>query len=104
MAKESGDREATGAAGEVPVGENVRKFREAAGLTVQQFAERTGFSAALQQAETEMRMKAGCIFPAQVSAGRCVPVFKVLMSDACHYDCGYCATRADRHHDLEGRL
>jgi transcriptional regulator with XRE-family HTH domain len=47
VAKESGEREAAGPEGEVPVGENVRKFREAAGQTIQQFAEKTGFSAAL---------------------------------------------------------
>jgi transcriptional regulator with XRE-family HTH domain len=47
VAKESGEREEPGKESEIPVGENVRKFREAAGLTVQQFAERTGFSAAL---------------------------------------------------------
>jgi len=55
VAKESGDREEPGKKGEIPVGENVRKFREAAGLTVQQFAERTGFSAALL-AQVENRM------------------------------------------------
>jgi transcriptional regulator with XRE-family HTH domain len=55
VAKESGDREEPGKEGEIPVGENVRKFREAAGLTVQQFAERTGFSAALL-AQVENRM------------------------------------------------
>jgi len=55
VAKESGDREEPGREGDVPVGENVRKFREAAGLTVQQFAERTGFSAALlTQVENRM--------------------------------------------------
>src|SRR5512134_4114881 len=55
VAKESGDREEPGRKDEIPVGENVRKFREAAGLTVQQFAERTGFSAALL-AQIENRM------------------------------------------------
>jgi transcriptional regulator with XRE-family HTH domain len=47
VAKESGEPDAAGAAPEVPVGEHVRAFREAQGLTVQQFAERLGFSPAL---------------------------------------------------------
>jgi mannose-6-phosphate isomerase-like protein (cupin superfamily) len=34
VAKESGEREEPGKESEIPVGENVRKFREAAGLTV----------------------------------------------------------------------
>ena len=51
------------------------------------------YSQALQQAEREMRSQAGCIFPAQVSGGRCIPVFKVLMSNECRNDCYYCATR-----------
>ena len=55
VAEESGEREEPGKEGEVRVGENVRKFREAAGLTVQQFAERTGFSVALL-AQVENRM------------------------------------------------
>jgi transcriptional regulator with XRE-family HTH domain len=54
MEKESGEGVA-GTEGEVPVGENIRKFREAAGLSLQQFAERTGFSTALL-AQVENRM------------------------------------------------
>jgi transcriptional regulator with XRE-family HTH domain len=55
MAKESGERGEAGTEGEVPVGENIRKFREAAGLSIQQFAEKTGFSAALlTQVENRM--------------------------------------------------
>jgi transcriptional regulator with XRE-family HTH domain len=55
MAKESGEPETPGAGIEIPVGEHVRAFREAQGLTVQQFAERTGFSAALlSQLENRM--------------------------------------------------
>lgn len=53
----------------------------------------TSFSEALRQSEEEMRLKAGCIFPAQVGGGRCIPVFKVLMSNVCRNDCYYCATR-----------
>jgi transcriptional regulator with XRE-family HTH domain len=55
MAKESGEPETTGAGFEVPVGAHVRAFRESQGLTVQQFAEKTGFSAALlSQLENRM--------------------------------------------------
>lgn len=55
MAEESGDADAAGKDAGVPVGENVRKFRETMGLSVQQFAERTGFSAALlSQIENRM--------------------------------------------------
>lgn len=53
----------------------------------------TTFSDALRKAAEEMRLRAGCIFPAQVSGGRCIPVFKVLMSNECRNDCFYCATR-----------
>jgi len=55
VAKESGE---SGGGGEDPgiqVGENIRKFREGLGMTIQQFAERTGFSAALL-AQVENRM------------------------------------------------
>jgi predicted DNA-binding helix-hairpin-helix protein len=34
-----------------------------------------------------------CIYPAAVSGGRCMPVLKVLMTNACRNDCHYCATR-----------
>jgi len=55
MAKESGEPEIPGSVSEVPVGLHVRAFREAQGLTVQQFAEKTGFSAALlSQLENRM--------------------------------------------------
>ena len=55
VAKESGE---SGGGGEDPgiqVGENIRKFREGLGMTIQQFAEKTGFSAALL-AQVENRM------------------------------------------------
>ena len=55
MASESGEPEKSQGDPEVPVGEHVRAFREALGMTVQQFAERTGFSAALL-AQIENRM------------------------------------------------
>lgn len=55
MAKESGESDGGPAATEVPVGEHVRAFREAQGLTLQQFAERVGFSTAvLEQLENRM--------------------------------------------------
>jgi transcriptional regulator with XRE-family HTH domain len=47
VARESGEPEKPTGDPEVPVGEHVRAFRETLGMTVQQFAERTGFSAAL---------------------------------------------------------
>jgi len=47
VAEESGERAADAASGEVRVGDHIRQFREARGLTLQQLAERTGFSAAL---------------------------------------------------------
>src|SRR5659263_74500 len=47
VARESGEPERPAGDPEVPVGEHVRAFRENRGMTVQQFAERTGFSAAL---------------------------------------------------------
>ena len=55
MARESGETEKPSGNPEVPVGEHVRAFRETLGMTVQQFAERTGFSAALL-AQIENRM------------------------------------------------
>ena len=55
MARESGDRERPTGDPEVPVGAHVRAFRETMGMTVQQFAERTGFSSALL-AQIENRM------------------------------------------------
>ncbi|MBP2688676.1 MAG: transcriptional regulator, HTH-type, partial [Deltaproteobacteria bacterium] len=55
VARESGESEGTGKDPEVPVGEHIRAFREKHGMTVQQFAERTGFSAALL-AQIENRM------------------------------------------------
>jgi transcriptional regulator with XRE-family HTH domain len=47
VARESGEPDTTAGEPEVQVGEHVRAFRESLGMTVQQFAERTGFSAAL---------------------------------------------------------
>jgi transcriptional regulator with XRE-family HTH domain len=55
MARESGETDKPSGDPEVPVGEHVRAFRETLGMTVQQFAERTGFSAALL-AQIENRM------------------------------------------------
>jgi len=55
MAREAGEPETPSGDPEVPVGEHVRAFRETLGMTVQQFAERTGFSAALL-AQIENRM------------------------------------------------
>lgn len=55
MARESGEPERLPGDPEVPVGEHVRAFREARGMTVQQFAEKTGFSSALL-AQIENRM------------------------------------------------
>lgn len=52
-----------------------------------------GICEAMRQAEEAMRRTAGCIFPAQVGGGRCMPVFKVLMSNECRNDCFYCGTR-----------
>ncbi len=47
VAEESGERTADAPAGEVQVGDHIRQVREARGMTLQQLAERTGFSAAL---------------------------------------------------------
>jgi transcriptional regulator with XRE-family HTH domain len=55
MARESGEPERPTGDPEVPVGAHVRAFRETMGMTVQQFAERTGFSSALL-AQIENRM------------------------------------------------
>ena len=55
IAEESGDFGPAAGDPEVQVGDHVRKFRESQGLTVQQLAERTGFSAALiSQIENRM--------------------------------------------------
>lgn len=55
VAKESGEEAGSPADPEVPVGEHIRAFREKQGMTLQQFAERTGFSAALlTQVENRM--------------------------------------------------
>src|SRR3989304_4771375 len=55
VARESGIADGGGGAPEIPVGEHIRAFREKQGLTVQQFAEKTGFSAALlTQVENRM--------------------------------------------------
>jgi transcriptional regulator with XRE-family HTH domain len=55
VVRESGEPEGPAGDPEVPVGKHVRAFRESLGMTVQQFAERTGFSAALL-AQIENRM------------------------------------------------
>lgn len=47
VAEESGDRGPAAGTGEVQVGDRIRRFRESRGLTLQQLADRTGFSAAL---------------------------------------------------------
>jgi len=52
VARESGNRKGRGRP-EVPVGEHIRAFREKQDMTVQQFAERTGFSAALLGADRD---------------------------------------------------
>ena len=55
IAEESGDFGPAAGDPEVQVGDHVRKFRESQGLTIQQLAERTGFSAALiSQIENRM--------------------------------------------------
>jgi transcriptional regulator with XRE-family HTH domain len=55
VAEETGERLADPSAGEVQVGDRIRRFRTSRGLTLQQLAERTGFSAALL-AQIENRM------------------------------------------------
>ncbi len=47
VAEESGERAADATSGEAQVGDHIRRLREARGITLQQFADRTGFSAAL---------------------------------------------------------
>ena len=47
VARESGEPQGPTGDPEIQVGEHVRTFREKRGMTVQQFAERTGFSSAL---------------------------------------------------------
>ncbi len=47
IAEESGDWGPAAGDPEVQVGDHIRNFRESCGITVQQLAERTGFSAAL---------------------------------------------------------
>jgi len=55
IAEESGDFGPAAGDPEVQVGAHIRKFREARGITLQQVAERTGFSAALiSQIENRM--------------------------------------------------
>lgn len=55
IAEESGDFGIASGDPEVQVGDHIRKFREALGITVQQLADRTGFSAALiSQIENRM--------------------------------------------------
>jgi transcriptional regulator with XRE-family HTH domain len=55
VVKESGEPETSRDDSEVPVGEHVRAFREIRGMSLQQFAERTGFSTAiLTQIENRM--------------------------------------------------
>ncbi len=55
IAEEAGDFGPAAGDPEVPVGEHIRQFREARGMTLQQLAERTGFSAALiSQIENRM--------------------------------------------------
>ena len=55
IAEESGDIGRAAGDPEVQVGDHIRKFREALGITVQQLADRTGFSAALiSQIENRM--------------------------------------------------
>ena len=55
IAEEAGDFGPAAGDPEVQVGDHIREFREAKGITVQQLAERTGFSAALiSQIENRM--------------------------------------------------
>jgi predicted DNA-binding helix-hairpin-helix protein len=41
---------------------------------------------------------AHCIYPAVLPGGRTTNLFKVLLTNACRYDCRYCAMRASRPH------
>lgn len=55
IAEEAGDFGPAAGSGEVLVGDHIRKFREQKGLSLQQMAEKTGFSAALlSQIENRM--------------------------------------------------
>jgi predicted DNA-binding helix-hairpin-helix protein len=45
---------------------------------------------------TEGRPLQGAITRLQRPDGGCLSVLKVLLSDACHYDCAYCACRSER--------
>lgn len=55
IAEEAGDFGPAAGVPEVQVGDHIREFRESKGITVQQLAERTGFSAALiSQIENRM--------------------------------------------------
>lgn len=55
IAEESGDFGSAAGDPEVQVGDHIRKFREARGVTLQQLAEKTGFSSALiSQIENRM--------------------------------------------------
>ena len=55
IAEEAGDYGPASGEPEVQVGDHIREFREARGITLQQLAERTGFSAALiSQIENRM--------------------------------------------------
>ena len=55
IAEESGDVGPAAGDPEVPVGEHIRNFREGMGITLQQLADRTGFSTALiSQIENRM--------------------------------------------------
>ena len=55
IAEEEGDVRSAAGDPEVPVGDHIRQFREARGVTLQELAGRTGFSAALL-AQIENRM------------------------------------------------
>jgi transcriptional regulator with XRE-family HTH domain len=55
MAEESGARDSAAPSGEVQVGDRIRQLRESRGVSLQQLADRTGFSAALL-AQIENRM------------------------------------------------
>jgi predicted DNA-binding helix-hairpin-helix protein len=51
------------------------------------------FSAAVRQAEADLQRISHGIFMAQAGGGRCLPVFKVLLSNECRNDCAYCSCR-----------
>ncbi len=46
-----------------------------------------------QPAERTVEAMSRYIYPAAVSGGKCMPVLKVLMTNACRNDCHYCSTR-----------